>query len=75
MALVGAKTFKNFIGGEWVDSASGETMEVLNPATGEVEQVSLSGFTGVSAFGDVSESTENIVVNGPSIGTCGPFGA
>jgi betaine-aldehyde dehydrogenase len=29
-------TYKNFIGGEWVDSASGETMEVLNPATGEV---------------------------------------
>ena len=26
---------QNFIGGEWVDSASGETMEVLNPATGE----------------------------------------
>jgi 1-pyrroline dehydrogenase len=27
---------KNFVGGEWVDSAGGETMEVLNPATGEV---------------------------------------
>jgi 1-pyrroline dehydrogenase len=27
---------KQFIGGEWVGSASGETMEVLNPATGEV---------------------------------------
>ena len=26
---------KNFVGGEWVDSATGETMEVLNPATGE----------------------------------------
>ena len=26
---------KNFVGGEWVDAASGETMEVLNPATGE----------------------------------------
>jgi 1-pyrroline dehydrogenase len=25
-----------FVGGEWVDAASGETMEVLNPATGEV---------------------------------------
>ena len=25
-----------FIGGEFVDSTSGETMEVLNPATGEV---------------------------------------
>jgi 1-pyrroline dehydrogenase len=27
---------KNFVGGEWVDASSGETMEVLNPATGEV---------------------------------------
>jgi len=26
---------KQFIGGEWVESSSGETMEVLNPATGE----------------------------------------
>src|SRR5947209_16362236 len=26
---------KAFIGGEWADSASGETMEVINPATGE----------------------------------------
>ena len=28
--------YKNFVGGEWVDAASGETMEVINPATGEV---------------------------------------
>src|SRR5438552_541563 len=28
--------YKAFIGGEWADSASGETMEVVNPATGEV---------------------------------------
>ncbi len=35
MALVGAKTFKNFVGGEWVDSATGETFESLSPATGE----------------------------------------
>ena len=27
--------YKNFIGGEWVEAASGETMEVLNPSTGE----------------------------------------
>jgi 1-pyrroline dehydrogenase len=26
---------KQFIGGEWVESSSGESMEVLNPATGE----------------------------------------
>ena len=29
-------SYKNLVGGEWVDAASGETMEVLNPATGEV---------------------------------------
>jgi len=26
---------KNYVGGEWVDASGGETMEVLNPATGE----------------------------------------
>src|ERR687888_362259 len=26
---------KNFVGGEWVDSIDGGTMEVLNPSTGE----------------------------------------
>ncbi len=29
-------SYKNLIGGEWVDAVEGETMEVLNPATGEV---------------------------------------
>ena len=28
-------THQNFVGGEWVDATGGETMEVLNPATGE----------------------------------------
>src|SRR6476661_2709383 len=28
--------YKNFVGGEWVEAVEGETMEVLNPATGEV---------------------------------------
>src|ERR1041385_40665 len=27
-----AKTFKNFIGGEWVESRTGQTYENLNPA-------------------------------------------
>src|SRR5436853_95760 len=27
---------QNLVGGEWVDASGGETMEVLNPATGEV---------------------------------------
>jgi len=28
-------SYKTFMGGEWVDAASGETMDVINPATGE----------------------------------------
>jgi 1-pyrroline dehydrogenase len=28
-------SFKNFVGGKWVDAAEGGTAEVLNPATGE----------------------------------------
>ena len=28
--------YKAFVGGEWSDSVSGETMDVINPATGEV---------------------------------------
>jgi aldehyde dehydrogenase (NAD+) len=30
-----ARTFQNFIGGEWADAAGGETFESLSPATGE----------------------------------------
>src|SRR5919201_1232136 len=36
MATTGTKTYQNYIGGEWVDAASGETFESYNPATGEV---------------------------------------
>jgi 1-pyrroline dehydrogenase len=32
---VSVTQYKNFVGGEWVESTGGETMEVLNPATGE----------------------------------------
>ncbi len=35
MALTGTKTFQNYIGGEWVDSASGDTFESTSPATGD----------------------------------------
>jgi len=34
VALLGTKAFKNFIGGEWVDAASGETFESISPADG-----------------------------------------
>jgi 1-pyrroline dehydrogenase len=32
---VAVSQHKNFVGGEWVESSGGGTMEVLNPATGE----------------------------------------
>jgi aldehyde dehydrogenase (NAD+) len=35
MAIAGAKTFQNYIDGEWVDAASGETFESTSPADGE----------------------------------------
>ena len=35
MKLLGAKTFKNYIDGEWVDAASGETFESTSPANGD----------------------------------------
>ncbi|HSP71642.1 MAG TPA: aldehyde dehydrogenase family protein, partial [Gaiellaceae bacterium] len=36
MTTTGTKTFRNFIGGEWVDAASGETFDSTSPATGEL---------------------------------------
>src|ERR671930_2382324 len=35
MAILGAKTFKNYIDGEWVEAASGQTFESTSPANGE----------------------------------------
>jgi len=35
VALTGTKTFQNYVGGEWVDAASGETFESTSPATGD----------------------------------------
>jgi aldehyde dehydrogenase (NAD+) len=35
VALTGTKNFLNYIGGEWVESASGETFESTSPATGD----------------------------------------
>jgi acyl-CoA reductase-like NAD-dependent aldehyde dehydrogenase len=36
MATTRVREFKNFIGGEWVDAASGETFESTSPADGEI---------------------------------------
>ncbi len=46
--------FRNFIGGKWVESASGATFERLNPATGELVGV----FTGSDAR-DVDAAVES----------------
>jgi aldehyde dehydrogenase (NAD+) len=35
MALLGTKTFQNYIAGEWCDAASGETFESTSPANGD----------------------------------------
>jgi aldehyde dehydrogenase (NAD+) len=35
MATTSSRTFQNYIGGEWVDAAAGETFETITPATGE----------------------------------------
>jgi alpha-ketoglutaric semialdehyde dehydrogenase len=35
MALLGSKTFQNYIAGEWAAAASGETFESTSPANGE----------------------------------------
>jgi alpha-ketoglutaric semialdehyde dehydrogenase len=35
VALIGTKTFQNYIDGEWVDAANGETFESVSPANGE----------------------------------------
>src|SRR5512133_3129211 len=35
MALVETKSHRNYIGGRWVDAASGETFESTSPASGE----------------------------------------
>src|ERR671931_1403166 len=36
MATTSVREFKNYIGGEWVGAASGETFETTSPADGEV---------------------------------------
>ena len=46
---------KNYIGGKWVDSVSKETIDVINPATGEVLAKVPSG---ESTPGDVAKAVE-----------------
>jgi aldehyde dehydrogenase (NAD+) len=53
VASTATKSFKNFIGGEWVDAASGETFETTSPATGE-----LLGVFPKSSAADVDRAVE-----------------
>jgi acyl-CoA reductase-like NAD-dependent aldehyde dehydrogenase len=53
MATTETKTYRNYIGGEWVDSEGDETFESTNPATGET----LGRFPRSSA-GDVDRAVE-----------------
>ena len=32
----GVRDYKNYVGGEWIEASSGETFDVINPATEEV---------------------------------------
>ena len=45
--------YGNFINGEWVDAASGETYENINPATGEV-----LGLFPISSADDVTRAVD-----------------
>ena len=51
------KTYQQFIGGQWVDSASGETIAVENPADGTVvAHVPASGQADVDRAVDAAEA-------------------
>jgi alpha-ketoglutaric semialdehyde dehydrogenase len=53
VAVAGTRRFQNCIGGEWVDSVSGETFETRSPATGET-----LGIFPRSSAGDVDRAVE-----------------
>ena len=36
MALLRTKSFQNYVAGQWIDAAGGETFESVNPASGDV---------------------------------------
>ena len=64
--LEGARTYQQHIGGQWVDSASGQTASVANPATGQViarvpasgpEDVDRAARAAASAFESWQRST------------------
>src|SRR4029450_8128264 len=61
MATTQTRTFQNYIDGEWVDAASGETFDSTSPADGELigtfprsgaEDVEAAVVAAKAAFGD-----------------------
>lgn len=46
-----------------------------DPITNQPTTVNLAGFVQTFGFGFVGTISENLVVNGPSTGSCGPFGS
>jgi acyl-CoA reductase-like NAD-dependent aldehyde dehydrogenase len=57
MALLGTKTFQNYIAGEWRDAASGETFESTSPANGEaIGTFPLSGVEDVDRAVEAAKS-------------------
>ena len=61
--LIPVKAYQQFIGGQWVDAASGETLDVENPATGEVvATVPASGAADVDRAVDAAATAFEIVV-------------
>ena len=53
MALLGTKTYKNYIAGEWLDASSGETFDSTSPANGDA-----IGFFPLSGEEDVNRAVE-----------------
>jgi hypothetical protein len=56
-------------------SVTSLTLEAPSPVPGTVVDVPLAGsFDSTNGYAEVSTSTDNMVINGPSTGSCGPFG-
>lgn len=66
--MAGKRTLKNFVDGEWVDSAEGRYLDILNPATGEVFAASpVAGEEDVdAAFGAAERAFEKWRYSAPS---------
>ena len=53
---VATRTLKNYIGGSWVDAEGAETIDIVNPATGEPVQIKASKKVAFRAAKELKES-------------------